>query len=201
MYSKIEYEMLVLKYGSCSSWAIWDHKNENDLSVIDKNFNQLNSQYIFLALNISGLLKNDAWKNFHGGKHDRKLKYACNDTVLRGSYITDIFKGIPEVSSSRFEGLLTEEIINKNIDIFNQEMRDIKIGDSSKFVVLGVEHSLVARCFQAYFRQSYKNSVIYYYHYSYYRLTDKEWVTGLWRKLNIDKNYSGVIKQYVGKRD
>lgn len=201
MYTKEEYKKLVGKYGGCSSWAIWDYKDENILSVIEDNYQEIHSNYIFLGLNISKPLKSGAWKNFHGGKHDRKLKYACNDTILRGSYITDLFKGIPEVNSLQFENKLTQEIISSNVGFFIQEMKNVKIDSQSIFVLLGTQSSPVARCFNSYFRKNFNNKVLYYYHHSYYGISDEEWVTGLWRKFNIDKNYSDVIKQYVGKRD
>lgn len=197
MYTKDEYEKLLGKYGDCASWAIWDYHDENKLSVIEDSYQDLKSDYIFLALNISKPLTNGKWKNFHGGKHDRKLKYACNDTTLRGAYITDLFKNLPEVSSSQFENKLSRDLIDKNISFFRQEMQDIKIHHLTKFIVMGVPNSLIARCFDTYFKQFFNNETIYYYHYSYYRLTDSQWVTGLWNKLNIESSYSEVNKRYA----
>ena len=93
MYTTNEYEKLSMEYGPCSSWAIWDENDQNDTSVIDESVAQLNTRYVFVGLNISKDLKKPSWSNFHGGQHDRKLMYACNnDTKLRGSYLTDIFK-------------------------------------------------------------------------------------------------------------
>lgn len=171
------------KYGPYASWAIWNHKNASDTAVIDQNFNQLHSKFVLLGLNISRPLTNKPWVNFHGNSHERKLKYACEDTILHGSYITDIFKSIDEPKSMKFEKLLTDKLINKNVNFFNQEMRDIKIDNDTQFIVLG---NLTAKYFNKHFKQRYKNNIIFHLHYSC-RGTDKDWVNGFWRKLNINK--------------
>lgn len=196
MHTEEEYKKLVVKYGGYSSWAIWDYKDENILSVIDESYKELHSNYIFLGLNISKPLKDGNWKNFHGGRHDRKLKYACNDTQLRGSYITDLFKGIPEANSSRFINKLSKGIVDKNVSFFRQEMEDIKLSSKSIFIVLGVQNSRLAFYFDTYFKKYFNIKAIYYYHYSYYRLTDKEWVAGLWNKLAIKENFDTILQRY-----
>lgn len=196
MYNIDEYKNLTLKYGGYSSWAIWNYKNEKDVSIIEKNLDQLHSNYIFLALNVSGTKTKD-WSNFHGGSiHDRKLKFPCNDNKLRGSYMTDIFKNIIEPDSSKIKSILTEKIINENVILFNQEMKDIKISEKSHFVILGTSKSLLAQYFNKYFKKHFKNSIIYHYHHSYYGLTDKEWVYRLWKKLNINQDFDQTIKKY-----
>lgn len=193
MYSIDEYKNLTLKYGSYASWAIWDYENASDTTIIDENNNQLHSRFILLGLNISRLLDKPFWSNFHDNTHARKLKYACNDTKLRGSYITDLFKDTPEPNAVELERLLTDRIINKNVNIFKQEMQDIKISNVSTLIVFG---SLTAKCFNKYFKQNYKNQVINCQHYSYRILGDKEWVNGFWKKLDINQNYDSIIKKY-----
>ena len=193
MYDIKEYKILTSKYGPYASWAIWDCKNEKDLSIINQNFNQLHSRFIFLGLNISSSLDNNPWSNFHGGKHDRKLKYACDSNKLSGSYITDIFKNIPVSQSNKLESLLTDEIIRKNVTFFNQEMRDIKINNKTQFIIFGAKTSYY---FNRYFKQEYKNRIIYCCHYSYYKLTDKKWVNDFWKKLNIDQDFDLTTKNY-----
>ena len=180
-YSLDEYNNLEKKYGFYSSWAIWNEEYPSDTSVIKDNLNDLNTKYVFLALNISAPLKKK-WGNFHGGKHDRKLVKSCNKTKLRGSYITDIFKGIVDADSSALKNL-PEDVIKKNVDFFHEEMRDIKIDSDTTFIILGTESSLVSKYFNKYFQQGYDNKVINYYHYSYYTLTDIEWVEGLLREV------------------
>lgn len=196
MFDLNEYRNLTSKYGSYSSWAIWDHKNEGDLSAIEQNFNQLHSKYIFLGLNISRPLLDKSWANFHGGKHDRKIKYACNDNRLRGSYITDIFKGVAEPNSSKLKQNITNEIISKNVQFFNLEMKDLKINDESIFIIFGTPTSLLAQFFNKYFKQNYTNIVLYHCHYSFRSITDEEWVTELWKKLNIKQDYSQTREKY-----
>ncbi len=192
MYSLEEYENLKTKYGSYASWAIWDENDQKDTSVIDRYFDQLSPRYVFVGLNISAPLRDASWSNFHAGRHDRKLKYACNDTVLRGSFLTDLFKGIPEAKSFRVNGMLTNDIIKENVSFFEQEMRDIKLKTESTLVILG---GMASRYFDDYFKHLFNNEVIKYRHYSSYG-TDREWVEGLWNQLDIKQDFDPVIKRY-----
>lgn len=197
MYTMEEYDYLENKYGSCASWAVWNHKDEKDTSIISQQISQLHSKFVLVGLNIARPLENESWLNFHGGSiHDRKIKYACNDNKLRGSYITDLFKGIVEVNSSKFMKNLTDKMIRDNTDYFNQEMRDIKISEKSEFIIFGTPRSILAQCFQNYFSQNYNNRVTYHYHYAYYRITDKKWTEGLWNKLDIQQNFELTVNKY-----
>lgn len=98
VYSSEAYKNLIKKYASFASWAIWDDKNKGDTSIIEKNLNSLHSKFILLALNFSVELYKSTWKNwsnFHFGLSNvRKLKFACNDNKIRGSYMTDLFKNM-----------------------------------------------------------------------------------------------------------
>lgn len=172
MFSFDEYSNLKNKYGSYASWAIWNDKKPNDTVIIEKNIGQLHSKFILLGLNISRPLT-IPWSNFHDNTHARKLRFACNDSMLRGSYMTDIFKGIIEPKSLKFKNSLTDNVIRKNIDFFNQEMKDIKITNDSQFIIFG---SLAAKYFGGYFKQNYNNLIVYCRHYSDYSVTDREWV-------------------------
>ena len=196
MYDIKEYNALKLKYGSFSSWAIWNHADQSDATVIEKHIPELHSHFVLIGLNISGSLQPIPWLNFRGGRHDRKLKYACNDTVLRGSYITDLFKDLPEAKSSKLEALLSSEVISKNVSFFHNEMKDIKVTPDTTFVLLGRPNSLLARQFDVHFRKEYSNKVMYYYHYSYYRLTDEAWVNGLWGLLDLDYDFHKILQKY-----
>jgi len=196
MYSIDEYRDLTKKYGHFSGWAIWDNRVENNTSIIDENYNALHSSFVFLGLNISFPLTENNWINFRGGKHDRKLKYACNDNSLRGSYLTDIFKGVAEPKSGEFEKLLTKEIIEENVDLFHREMSDIKISENTVFVVLGTKSSLTAKYFNNYFKKNLKNKVIFHYHHSYYGISDKQWVETFWDRLDISQNFEDTLKKY-----
>lgn len=197
MYTQQHFKYLTEKYGSFASWAIWDAKNEKDTSIIFQSIDKLHSNFVLLGLNISSPLSNKSWVNFHGGRHDRKLKYACHNTVLQGSYITDLFKDIDEPDSSKIKSKLSNSLIHDNVDYFNQEMKDISVNEDTVFIVLGVPSSFLAKCFDTYFKYSFPtNKVIFYPHYSYYKLTDEEWVTGLWDKLGISNYYQKVREEY-----
>jgi hypothetical protein len=193
MFNLNEYNNLVLKYGEFASWAIWDYKDEKDCTIIPKNIDDLNSKYILLALNCSGSLRNELWANFRGGKHDRKIKYACNDSKLRGAYITDLFKGIEEPQSYIVKNLISDEVINKNVDLFKQEMDDIKISKNSKFILFG---NLVTDYFNKYFKPYFNNEAYSYYHYSSYSMSDKKWVEGFWKLLNVVDNFDQTLNRY-----
>lgn len=192
MYSTAEYKNLSLKYGFFSSWAIWNYENSHNTAIIDKNYSQLHSKFVLLGLNISRSLADKPWANFHDNSHARKIMYACNDTKLYGSYMTDVFKGIVEPISTKIGANLTDKTIRENVNYFKQEMADIKLKDDSQFIIFG---ELALQYFDKYFKQGYKNNIIYFKHYSS-RGTDKEWVEGFWKKLNINQNFDLTIKKY-----
>ena len=75
-------------------------------------------------------------------------------------------------------------------------MKDVKVSEDTKFIVFGTPSSLLAQCFNDYFKQNYKNEIIYYYHYAYFTYTDKEWVNGLWENLGINQDFDLIIKKY-----
>ena len=101
-FTQIEFERLTEKHGAYGGWAIWNYtrnrREENSVKPIDENLIHLNNKYIIIGLNISSPV--ETWTNFRGGKHDRKLKYAFNNTKVRGSYMTDLFKGIVNSKST-----------------------------------------------------------------------------------------------------
>ena len=191
-----KYKEIKAKYSGYASWAVWDYKNAADTSIIENSIADLNSKQVFLALNISEPLKNKPWCNFHGGKHDRKIKYASNNTKLRGSYITDLFKGIVEAKSNNFWSKLDQKLINDNVEFFKTEMIDLSITNKTRFILFGKENSTIANMFNKHFKPYFKNQVIYYYHYAYYGVTDKDWVEGLWSKLGIKANFEKEQAKY-----
>jgi hypothetical protein len=198
---RARYLRLRRKYGDYSSWAIWNHEDEADATVIESHIEELNANHVFIAYNSSrkeGYLRAEPWANFRGWKHDRKLKYACNDTDLRGSYLTDLFKGIKEAKSNKVRGYLTPELVNKNVSCFIEEISDIGTTKKTVYVVLGVYNSDIGKQFSKNFldKTGDVNDVIYYTHYSNFRLTDEEWVTGLWKELGIKANYETTRQKY-----
>lgn len=193
MYTDSKFLYLTEKHGKYGSWAIWDSKNENDVEVIYKNYKKLHSKYVIIGLNISQVLGRKPWSNFRGGKHDRKLKYACNDTSLRGSYMTDLFKGINESKSNKIEEHLSIDVIRKNVKIFREEMEDIGITEKSVFILMGARSSKLYKYFFKHFYNGFTNKVINCYHYAYFKLTDKEWTESFWKAIGIKKNFNYIV--------
>ncbi len=113
--------------------------------------------------------------------------YACNDTKLRGSYLTDLFKGIPEPSSAKLYRYIKQnpDVIDENVRFFKQEMLDIGINRDTIFVVLGKG---VLPFYVNFFGSEFTNEYICYPHYASYG-TDKDWVEGLWKAVGIQKTF------------
>lgn len=199
MYSLEKFEQLRKEYGGFASWAVWRHGRENkaDTSCILENLHILHSRYVFVGLNISKALDRD-WQNFHGGKHDRKLQYALNDTELRGSYLTDMYKNIVEPKSVMLHKYIESlpDLLQSNVETFRREMRDIEIMEDSVFVILSADKSKTAKHFNKYFRPHFpSNRVIFHRHYSYL-MKDRLWVESIWRMLDIRANFDSVISKY-----
>lgn len=196
MYTATEYEKLEEKYGQYSSWAIWNENDQKDTTLIKENFKELNTNYVFLGLNISEFLGKPLWSNFHIdkngriGRHDRKLMFACNDSKLRGSYITDIFKDLPIAKASEVKKYIKEhpEVIPRHVDFFNKEMIDINSDKNTVFIVLGADSSFLLKCFNEHFKNKIKGMVLNIRHYSSPG-TDEDWVNELWsiKEIGINK--------------
>ena len=197
MYSSEKFKELSEKYGQIASWAIWNYSNPKDSRIIEKYIDQLNSRYVLIALNVSrDINKWPVWSNFHDNTHARKLKYACNDTELRGSYMTDLFKNVVKPRSTNIEKVLNKKKINENVDFFRQEMEDIGIDQNSQFIIFGVRGSTISRLYDQHFRKYFKNKVINSYHYSYFTKTDKEWVEKFWEETKINHDYDLILSKY-----
>lgn len=197
-YSTVEFENIKKKYGKYSTWAIWskDRTNENSVNCIGEDLESLNSSYILIGLNMSRKLRPwENWENFRGGKHDRKLKYALNDSPLRGAYMTDLFKDINNPNSVDFLNFINEnpELIDKNVKLFKEEMNDIKVSSETKFIILG---GLTGKLYKQYFNQHFREiEVLYHKHYSA-RGTDEDWVKGIWKELGIEADFNKIKEKY-----
>lgn len=185
IYNNKTYNYLKKTYGSYASWAVWNDDNLGDISIIESNIEMLHSKYVLIALNKSIDIDLRYWKNFHGGSsHDRKLSYACNHTKLRGSYMTDLFKDLPETVASNIDSKLESDEINKNVKLFMDEMKDVKISPSTKFIIFG---NVAFEHYEKYFNKHFDNQSIKVRHYSDYSKTDDNWVKEFWQKLNNEK--------------
>lgn len=200
MYTEKEFKNLTSQYGWCSSWATWNMGDRRDTSIIGKEYKKCNSKIVVLGLNISKKLKHEIWSNFHGGKFDRRLKYAFNNNKYRGIYLTDIFKGVETVSVKELRKKLTDKIIKENVEFFTKEMKNVKISNKTRFILIGKD---VEKYFEKNFKENLKNifkindnNFIKYRHYSDFGVTDEEWVCGLWNKLKIEQNYKKTKNLY-----
>jgi hypothetical protein len=128
------------KYGHMCSFAIWKEidklqKPKYDVGDIShfnnvENLN-INRNIILVGLNISGKGSIDKpFSNFHNSKstsHDYKIRFAIQDTIFSGAYMTDIIKDYEEVMSSEVMKYLNNNpnIKKDNIDSFETELKNI----------------------------------------------------------------------------
>lgn len=128
------------KYGHLCSFAIWKEidktqkakTNIGDISHFDlleeKNINR---NIILVGLNLSGKGTIDKpFSNFHNPKtssHDYKIRYATQETIFSGAYMTDIIKDYEEVMSNKVMKYLNlnPNIKKENIESFENELKDI----------------------------------------------------------------------------
>ena len=137
----MDYTSIKETYGSCSSWAIWKRRDSTkkekygmeDVSFFDDMEKlSLNPNIILVGLNVSGRGSLErVFSNFHPlhkTAHDYKIRYAVQDTTFWGAYMTDIIKDFEEVIGSNVQKYLNAhpEFEKKNIELFEQELKDIK---------------------------------------------------------------------------
>lgn len=189
--NKAKFNKLTEKYGKYSSWAIWNDSDENDTGIIFNNIDKLKADAIIIGLNISKPL-DSAWSNFRGGKHDRKLKYAFNHSSYRGVYMTDLFKNIIEPDSSKIERYLKNNtsIVENNILIFLEELKDVGATKNSIMIIMGSVNSLLIKYYKKYISHSYPRYLCNP-HYSYFKMSDKEWTLSTWKNIQmVDYNFT-----------
>ncbi len=122
------------RYGKYSSFAIWNDSNIDDLEFIEKNKTHLHGRVIFEAYNASAQINN--LQNFHfthqGGRDLWLARSIGKQPNLKGSYMTDFFKG-------DFARIENSVVVNKKIIENNRKVLDEEI------TLLGErEHILVA---------------------------------------------------------
>ena len=126
------------------------------------------------------------------------MKYAFNDSPVRGSYMTDLYKGIVDSKAHSLESYLDENthVIPEHVAIFIKEMEDVGLTDESTFLVLGPEGSIVGRHFNRYFRNQFPNNrAMFHRHYSSWG-TDQAWVESVWNLLDIEGNFETIREKY-----
>ena len=103
------YNNIKEKYGYISSFAIWhnqiNQKNRSGMEDIlffeninDDLLKKLNTNFVIVGLNISKKIPR-CFGNFHSNykySNDYKIRYALENTIFWGSYMTDIIKDFEE---------------------------------------------------------------------------------------------------------
>jgi hypothetical protein len=130
-------------YSSVGSWAIWKKEGKTpksnmdavDLFDIKKNpklLEFLHSKSILVGLNFSRTALNHIdFSNFHDPRpqsQDYKLRFALDQTSLKGSYMTDIFKNEIQVSSSviNFKIKKNKKLIVSHIEYLENEIQELQ---------------------------------------------------------------------------
>jgi hypothetical protein len=143
------FDKITQKYGSVASWAIWDEfgerpkSNMSNIKVLDPDINtnllqSINNNVIMVGLNFARPVNFDIpYMNFHDSNphaNDFKIRYAFNNTIFYGAYMTDVIKNYPEINSKNVEKHIKEnpEIIDKSINEFVEEL--IFIGSNNPVV-------------------------------------------------------------------
>ncbi len=152
---RIQYNILKEKYGKVASWLIYDE----DYGNYEKNFlliersvaTILNPKYLFCGLN-AALDTQRVWEPFHcryRGSKGKLLRDTFNNSkVFIGSYVTDLIK---EHVNSKSQEVIADvksntANLNRNMDIFKQEIDDLKIGsDYPRIFAIGRDvYNLIA---------------------------------------------------------
>lgn len=159
-----EFNKIKVKYGKCSSWAIWKSEgdtpksNIEELSVLDpaknkKLLSELRPNVIFVGLNLSrGDIEED-FRNFHSNNPyatDFKIRYAFKKSPYWGGYMTDIIKGCVEKKSGKVEKYLREnrEFERQNVKDFCQELNDIGANNPTLIAFGNATHGILKRNFK-----------------------------------------------------
>ena len=141
------------KYGQHASFAIWlnpESKTKEmvgdlgmfELASLTTTLAQIHTKYILIGLNVSRSLIRGPLANFHDDSRfsqDYKLRYALNDSALWGAYITDIFKDVEEVDSTKIMKFMNVnyEIVDHHIKKLQLEIADVSRNEDTKIVAIG----------------------------------------------------------------
>ena len=138
MVSSEKFQEIKEKYGYWSSWALWAEvgdtpkSNIGNLSVFegDEFLNHLTTEFVLVGLNIARADIEKPLANFHSPlsrAQDYKIRYAVKDTLLSGSYMTDVIKDFNEVDSGKLVTFLkkNKQFELDNIQVFKKEIQDL----------------------------------------------------------------------------
>ena len=178
--SREQYEYVKEKYGHMSSWAIWSKQNGKSKTGMDDisffynptktTLETLNPNIILVGLNISERIDR-VFGNFHpdtSKAQDYKTRYAVQDTIFWGAYMTDIIKSFEEKISGNLMKYLTKNkpFEKENIEKFEQEIIDIGATNPILVALGNDSYKILKRNFKKY--KIYKVS-----HYSAYITKEK----------------------------
>ena len=136
----LTFEEIKSKYGHVGSYAIWQKIDDSkkpkygmgDITHFNNSSNiTINNNIVLVGLNLSGKGSIDnPFQNFHptySTAHDYKIRYATQDTIFSGAYMTDIIKDYEEVMSNQVIKYLNSNpnIKKENIESFEIELKDI----------------------------------------------------------------------------
>ena len=134
----LTYNEIKDKYGHRASWAIWKKRDPSkkakfgigDISFFDFPEDlHFNPNIILCGLNISRKIEKP-FANFHSEystAHDYKIRFATEDSIFTGAYMTDVIKDFEEVMSGKVIKYLDNNpnVKMENIKSFEKELQDI----------------------------------------------------------------------------
>lgn len=133
------YNDIAKRYGKVASWAVWakagdkPKSNISDMEIFDLKKNPsilkiLRTDVVMVALNFSReVAMDEPFLNFHDSNphgQDYKIRFAFEGTGFYGSYMTDIIKDFPMLSSKDVLTYLKDKPneISKQINAFREEL-------------------------------------------------------------------------------
>ena len=162
-----KFEKIKTDFGHFSSWAVWAPEGPRpkygvgDLSIFDISKNssilsRLHVKTIIVGLNISRPIER-IFGNFHDPSprsSDYKLRYALTGSLLEGSYMTDIIKGVEEKSSDVLMHRLRKDpcLERKNCEIFLNELDAVEAKNPTLVAVGSCVETILKRNFGGHFQ-------------------------------------------------
>jgi len=156
------FKRISVKYGEAGSWAVWApagkkaKSNISDMSVLDPDINHflldtIHTKSIMVGLNFSRSIRFERpFMNFHDPSpraQDYKIRHAFWNTSYIGSYMTDIIKDFPMLSSKDVLIYLKKnpEVVSSQINRFREELEFIG-SDKPEILAFGKDtHDLIEK--------------------------------------------------------
>ncbi|SVB07724.1 uncharacterized protein METZ01_LOCUS160578 [marine metagenome] len=177
--SAVRYDSIKEKWGHRVSWAVWADDPElpqkismsgcDDISIFDRHENPMildicNPEVIFLALNFSKDKTLEPFENFHS-ESIFKLRYALQNSIFYGGYMTDFVKDFPSEKGSEAMEYLKQNknAINENVKRLEEEIESL--GSENPIII--VLYKKIEDIIKTHFGDRYQ--VVYAPHYAGYR--------------------------------